>query len=49
MTSPGGLGYSHGSKMCSADWDTQCWPAVYRAPSAVESAQTGGIAAYFSP
>ena len=49
MTSPGGLGYSHGLKMCSADWDTQCWPAVYRAPSAVESAQTGGIAAYFSP
>ena len=41
----GGLGYSHGSEMCSADWDTHR-VLQHRAPNAVESAQTGGIAAY---
>ena len=24
MTLPGGLGYSHGSEVCSVDWDTEC-------------------------
>jgi len=61
MTSPGGLGYSHGSEMRSADWDTcwdtECCSigrltpefSLTPGPNAVESAQTGDIAAYFSP